>query len=527
MGKKDNENSDNSEVGSSKEEKKGKSSKKTRYTIKEIQTILKIVTMKGYSLREAAKKFNVPSSTIFGWVQKRKYYFSNIYKNQFSGRGRKSDSFQYDKILLNFIKEGRGYDIAITSSEVICKAMEIIPGFNTKTYNSLHHWFKRFREKYSFPIKKIFKTTQSLPRNFLDNLRNHLYISIKDVQEFKTDINCSSLANVSEFPIILDPSVETRYEKVSDSVAKIRIFGKAKQRLSCFLCIYADGHRAPPMIVFKGIQDENFENRLNNLKVVQENKVFVVCQEDPWFDDKTFIKWLNFIWFRTYSFRNIKDSILYFDRHASHLSDDIKKMFDQNNCYYRLIPPGLTSYCQPLDLCANKEFKNAIQNKYREFCVRVRNMKRPTPEDLIEWVSEIWWSNTISINTIKLSFKVGGINLKMDGSEDSMFQWPKTPDMVLVEDLPQMNQKIDNEMNLDLSESSKSERIDEDIPFDTTKYNINTIRNDVLNALKNKDKLTADFGDIIKNLSNKRAEVIAYNNDIANENNEDNEINEE
>ena len=181
---------------------------------------------KNYSIREAAKKFNIPISTISGWIQKRKYYFSNIYKNQFNPRGRKSDSYEYDKILLNFIKEGRGYDLAITSSEVICKAMEIIPGFNSKSYNSLHHWFKRFREKYSFPIRKIYKTTQSLPKNFLDNMRNYLFTAIKDMVEFNTDVNASFLANVSEIPIILDPVTETRQEKVVESVVKIRIFGK-------------------------------------------------------------------------------------------------------------------------------------------------------------------------------------------------------------------------------------------------------------------------------------------------------------
>ena len=474
---------------------------------------------------------SIPISTISGWIQKRKYYFSNIYKNQFNPRGRKSDSYEYDKILLNFIKEGRGYDLAITSSEVICKAMEIIPGFNSKSYNSLHHWFKRFREKYSFPIRKIYKTTQSLPKNFLDNMRNYLFTAIKDMVELNTDVNASFLANVSEIPIILDPVTETRQEKVVESVVKIRVFGKSKQRLSCFLCIYADGHRAPPMLVFKGILDDNFEKRLNKIKVVKENKVFVVCQQDPWFDDKTFIKWLHYVWFRTYSFRNIKNSILYFDRHVSHLTDDIKKMFSQNSCFYRLIPPGLTSYCQPLDLCANKPFKNAIQNKYREFCVRVRNMKKPTPEDLIDWVSEVWWSNIIPINSIKLSFKVGGINLKLDGSEDSMFQWPKTPDMVLVEDIPESNKKNGNDMNLDLDEPSKKEKVEEDIPFDTNTYNLNSIRNDVMNALNNKNKLTEDFNDIIKNISDKRAEIIADNNKAngvneTNETNENNEIDE-
>ena len=85
-----------------------------------------------------------------GWIKNRKALEnSTILKNKsrLSGAGRKSDSHGYDEILINYIKEGRENGISIISTEVICKAIEIIPNFDNKSYNSLHNWFKKFRER--------------------------------------------------------------------------------------------------------------------------------------------------------------------------------------------------------------------------------------------------------------------------------------------------------------------------------------------------------------------------------------------
>ena len=68
--------------------------------------------------------------------------------------------------------------------------------------------------------------------------------------------------------------------------------------------------------------------------------------------------------------------------------------------------------------------------------------EKATPEHVINWVSEIWWSNIISEETIKTSFKKGGINLNLDGSEDYNFIWPRQPDLILVEDI--LNKKEAN-----------------------------------------------------------------------------------
>ena len=60
-------------------------------------------------------------------------------------------------------------------------------------------------------------------------------------------------------------------------------------------------------------------------------------------DLNTFIKWLNTIWFRSYQFRELKDSILYFDKKESHIKKEVDTLSQNNNSDFRVIPPGLTS----------------------------------------------------------------------------------------------------------------------------------------------------------------------------------------
>lgn len=55
--------------------------------------------------------------------------FNNLKQSEsrFKGASRKLDSDEYDDVLINFIKEARENEIAITSSEVIFKVIELIP----------------------------------------------------------------------------------------------------------------------------------------------------------------------------------------------------------------------------------------------------------------------------------------------------------------------------------------------------------------------------------------------------------------
>ena len=350
----------------------------------------------------------------------------------------------------------------------------------------MHQWFKRFRKRYSYSIRKTTKFAQTLPKNYMENIREYIYTAIKDNIEKNISLYPNIVANVDETPIVLEPITSTTIEKRGTKTITVHTFGKLKERISCILCIFGNGMKAPPMLAFKGVPENLLEKKLNNLKVVLEKKIYISCQQNAWVDSNIFIKWLNKIWFRTYPFREIKESILYFDKAPSHMIDEVDSLFKKFNSKYRVIPPGLTSVCQPLDLCINKPFKDALRAKYREFCIIWKNTKKPTPEHVINWVSEIWWSNIISEETIKKSFKKGGIILNMDGSEDYYFNWPKQPDLTFVEDFTDKS-GINNNNKIDFyfQEKNNNEEIqnddeEEDILFDYDRYSISSIRKEVL-----------------------------------------------
>ena len=129
--------------------------KKKNYTIKEIKIVLNYYNKIG-NIRGISTFFDIPKST--GWVNIKDEHMTAIVKSnkcRLKSGGRKTDSAEYDEILNEFIKEGRSHDIAITSSEVIAKALEIIPEFKNKSYDALIHWFNRFQIRYSHSFPKI------------------------------------------------------------------------------------------------------------------------------------------------------------------------------------------------------------------------------------------------------------------------------------------------------------------------------------------------------------------------------------
>jgi len=76
-------------------------------------------------------------------------------------------------------------------------------------------------------------------------------------------VNSNILANVDETPIVLEPISGITLEKIGEKTVQIRTFGKSNQRVSWIQCIFANGKKAPPMLVFKGIPKGALEKKLN------------------------------------------------------------------------------------------------------------------------------------------------------------------------------------------------------------------------------------------------------------------------
>lgn len=52
------------------------------------------------------------------------------------------------------------------------------------------------------------------------------------------------------------------------------------------------GKKVAPLLIFKGKRNKTTEKNLNNLPIVKEKKIFVICQNNAWCDSEVFMHWL-------------------------------------------------------------------------------------------------------------------------------------------------------------------------------------------------------------------------------------------
>ena len=60
-------------------------------------------------------------------------------------------------------------------------------------------------------------------------------------------------------------------------------------------------------------------------------------------------------------------ALVIFDVYAAHRTDTLITKLQDNNIRYCKVPAACTDRLQPLDLSLNKEYKNALKNKYNKW----------------------------------------------------------------------------------------------------------------------------------------------------------------
>ena len=152
--------------------------------------------------------------------------------------------------------------------------------------------------------------------------------------------------------------------------------------------------------------------------------VIVRAHVKGWMDETGTVDWLENIWNRRPGALLKKPSMLVWDMFRAHLTDEVKKKSKKIGTTLAVIPGGLTSVLQPLDVCLNKPFKDRVRTKWSQWMcsgeaklTKGGNLMRPEINIVATWVKEAW--DDIPSEMIIKSFKKCCISNSMDGSEDN------------------------------------------------------------------------------------------------------------
>ena len=250
---------------------------------------------------------------------------------------------------------------------------------------------------------------------------------------------------MDETPIWFEISSHTTIEKIGNKSVTIKTCGSERTRLSLLLANNVNGGKLKPLIVFKGKYNSTKQNRLNKNLHLAKKELYVACQENSWVTKEIFEFRLTNILFPYGRFINNNSyKLLIMDRASTHYLTNLTHLLEKEKWKYCLIPPGMARFAQPLDISVNFPMKQYLITYDSLFRIKTLNNIRPTEEDIINKIYEIWNDDSKIIKEIIFnSFNKPGISVKLDNSENNLIN--VSDELIDLIDIPDPNNLINQE----------------------------------------------------------------------------------
>ena len=117
--------------------------------------------------------------------------------------------------------------------------------------------------------------------------------------------------------------------------------------------------------------------------------IFAWFQPNGWMDVSLMKNYIDYL----KNLVNDAPKMMVYDSFRGHLEESVKKKFRDNGFDLAVIPAGLTSLCQPLDVTINKPFKDHLRKEWHLWMIEggagitaAGNLRRARFSDVCGWV---------------------------------------------------------------------------------------------------------------------------------------------
>ena len=292
--------------------------------------------------------------------------------------------------LLGWIKEKRNNGLAILPSLVRLKALEMAKdekyGIPAGHFKAGNHWCQRFMKRNGLSLRQKTTLAQRLPEDYEEKIiRFHCFvINLRKEHNYPLHV----IANMDETPLTFDMPPNRTINHTGEKTIKIRTTGNEKNRVTVVLACAGDGSKLKPMVIFK---------RKTVPKVANKHGVVIAAQEKGWMDTEGMKTWVQKVWRARRGGLGRRRSLLVYDAFEAHVTESVKAAFVRENTNLAVIPGGLTSILQPLDVALNKPFKDGVRKRWMEWMAdgiheftASGRQKKPSEELIVSWIAAAW-----------------------------------------------------------------------------------------------------------------------------------------
>lgn len=213
------------------------------------------------------------------------------------------------------------------------------------------------------------------------------------------DIKEENIWNCDQTNVDFDQAA--RYTLAERGSKTVTIKGAdSSNRATAMLCC-SKTEKALPFVVFKGVYTKHGLVKKELLaRVGFPDNCHFTCQAKAWFDERVMLQWIEDCW-KPIADKCPPDELMYLllDECRVHLTQNIRKAFDNLHTEIDFIPGGYTCKLQVLDVGINKPFKVHIYKNFDNWMIQQDQQQacRPLRQDVTHWITRSWNAIPVSI----------------------------------------------------------------------------------------------------------------------------------
>lgn len=368
--------------------------------------------------RVAGRLFGVSEKVVRDW-RKQVDVLRQMQKTRRARRGDQANFPALEASLNEWIIDLRQNGYIVTRQAIRFRALKLIKEEPHKSspkaasFVASAGWCTRFMNRFSLTLRQRTKIAQKLPPDLSEKVMNFQKYTINLRKKHNYDL--AQMGNMDETPVTFDLPGKRTVNAIGERTIMMKTTGHEKTHFTVVLSCMADGTRLKPVVIFKR-------------KTLPKGAKFptgVVVKAHPkgWMDEKGTMDWLADVWNKRPGALLGQRSMLVWDMFRAHITDSVKEKAKNLKTDLCVIPGGLTSMLQPLDVCLNKPFKDRLRHIWTAWMMsgaakttKGGNLQKPDITLVCAWVKEAWES--IPNEMIRKAFLKCSISNAMDGSQD-------------------------------------------------------------------------------------------------------------
>nr|XP_037841937.1 pogo transposable element with KRAB domain isoform X2 [Chlorocebus sabaeus] len=367
---------------------------------------------------QAAKQFGVLEKNVRDW-RKVKPQLQNAHAMRRAFRGPKNGRFALvDQRVAEYVRYMQAKGDPITREAMQLKALEIAQEMNIpeKGFKASLGWCRRMMRRYDLSLRHKVPVPQHLPEDLTEKLVTYQrsVLALRRAHDYEV----AQMGNADETPICLEVPSRVTVDNQGEKPVLVKTPGREKLKITAMLGVLADGRKLPPYIILRGtyIPPGKFPSGME-----------IRCHRYGWMTEDLMQDWLEVVWRRRTGAVPKQRGMLILNGFRGHATDSVKNSMESMNTDMVIIPGGLTSQLQVLDVVVYKPLNDSVRAQYSNWLLAgnlalspTGNAKKPPLGLFLEWVMVAW--NSISSESIVQGFKKCHISSNLEEEDDVLWE---------------------------------------------------------------------------------------------------------